>query len=193
MTRPNGWRPCSSARVPMWRVETATYPCAAINCEDSICRASGRASPPCTTFSSPGPTGRRQRNAFSGRNLVACLLRSWHPSSYRQRLSARRVEPWARLKGYRVADAMIEALRAFLLADAAGILLTRDIEDPRQRVLDTPVLPHGLGAPHGLGRQRREKIPCIDLDRCPACTTRFHHPHAVNWLRVFRRANASRI
>ena len=50
MTRPNDWRPCSSAQVPMWRGETATCPCAAINFEDSICRASGSASPPFTIF-----------------------------------------------------------------------------------------------------------------------------------------------
>ena len=40
----------------MWRGATATYPCVAINCEDSICPASESASPPCTTFASPGLT-----------------------------------------------------------------------------------------------------------------------------------------
>ena len=37
---PSDSPPCSSARVPMWRGETATCPCAAINFADSICRAS---------------------------------------------------------------------------------------------------------------------------------------------------------
>ena len=60
---------------------------------DSICRASGSALLPFTTFSSPDLMGQRRRSAFSGRNLVACLLRSWHPSRYRQRLSAYRSEP----------------------------------------------------------------------------------------------------
>jgi hypothetical protein len=59
-----GWPPYSSAQVPMWRGETATCHCAAISFEDSICRASGSASPPFTTFSSPGGTGRRQQALF---------------------------------------------------------------------------------------------------------------------------------
>ena len=78
--------PCSSARVPMWRGEMATCPCAAINCEDSICRASGSASPPFTTFSSPGLTGRRQRSAFSVRSRARCLRRFWNRWSWRPRL-----------------------------------------------------------------------------------------------------------
>src|SRR5205814_4253697 len=54
-------------------------------------------------------TGRRQRSGFSGRSPARCLLRSWHPLRYRQRLSVRRDELWARLKRHRVANAVIEA------------------------------------------------------------------------------------
>src|SRR6516165_7822345 len=72
-----------------------------------------------------------------------------------------------------------KGLRSFLFADPAGIFLKRDIEDPMQRVLDTPVLPHRVGEPHGVGWERRQKIACVDLDRVPSFTTRFHHPHAM--------------
>ena len=48
------------------------------NFEDSACPASGRASPPCTTFSSHGLMGRRLRSDFSVRSRARCLRRFWH-------------------------------------------------------------------------------------------------------------------
>jgi len=66
--------------------ETATCPCAAINFADSICRASASASPPFTTFSSPGLTGRRLRSAFSVRSRARCLRRFWTQWSWHLRL-----------------------------------------------------------------------------------------------------------
>src|SRR5215475_8094127 len=102
MTKPSGSLPCSSAQVPMWRGATATYPCAAINCEDSICPASGSASPPFTTFSSPGLTARRQRSAFSVRSRARCLRRFWTQWNWRLRLCVH-------LEKHKVADPLIEA------------------------------------------------------------------------------------
>src|SRR4029453_6456482 len=72
-----------------------------------------------------------------------------------------------------------KGLRAFLFADPAGSLLKRDIEHPRQRVLDTPVLPYRMGEPHGVGWERREKIAGVALDCVPSFTTGFHHPDAL--------------
>src|SRR5262245_50842467 len=102
MPRPSGWRPCSSARVPMWRGATATYPYAAINFADSICRASASASPPCTTFSSPGLTAPRLQSAFSVRSRARCLRRFWTQWSWRLRRCVH-------LEKHKVADPMIEA------------------------------------------------------------------------------------
>src|SRR5215471_5645055 len=106
MPRPNDWRPCSSAQVPMWRGETATCHCVAINCEDSISRASGSASPLFTTFSSPGLTGRRQRSAFLVRNPARCLRRYWNRWSWHPRRSVH-------LEKHSVADPVIEAFFGF--------------------------------------------------------------------------------
>src|SRR5438132_11292626 len=86
----------------MWRGETATCRYAAINYEDSICHASDSASPPCTTFSSPGLTGRRQRSAFLVRNPARCLRRYWHRWSWHPRRSVH-------LEKHSVADPVIEA------------------------------------------------------------------------------------
>src|SRR5467141_4700843 len=72
-----------------------------------------------------------------------------------------------------------KGLGSLLFTDPTGILLKRDIEDPMQRVLDTPVLPYGLSESHGLGWQRRQKIPGGDLDRFAYFTTCFNHPHAA--------------
>src|SRR6185369_17898691 len=102
MTKPRGWRLCSSARVPMWRGETGTCRYATINCEDSTCRASGSASLPFTTFSSPGPTGQRRRSDFSVRSRVRCLRRFWNRWSYLLLLCVH-------LDEHNVADPMIEA------------------------------------------------------------------------------------
>ena len=101
-TRPSDLPPCSSARAPMWRGETATCRYAAINYEDSTCHASDSASPPCTTFSSPGPTGRRQRSAFLVRNPARCLRRYWTRWSWHPRHSVH-------LEKHNVADPVIEA------------------------------------------------------------------------------------
>src|SRR5215468_5534157 len=86
----------------MWRGAMATYPCVAINCEDSICPASGRASPSFTTFSSPGLTAPRQRSAFSVRSRARCLRRFWTQWNWRLRLCVH-------LEEHKVADPMIEA------------------------------------------------------------------------------------
>src|SRR5439155_8363761 len=75
---------------------------AAINYEDSICHASDSASPPFTTFSSPGLTGRRQRSAFLVRNPARCLRRYWNRWSWHPRRSVH-------LEKHSVADPVIEA------------------------------------------------------------------------------------
>src|SRR5262245_3029728 len=86
----------------MWRGATATCRYAAINYEDSICHASDSASPPCTTFSSPGLTGRRQRSAFLVRNPARCLRRYWNRWSWHPRRSVH-------LEKHSVADPVIDA------------------------------------------------------------------------------------
>jgi hypothetical protein len=90
----------------MWRGETATCHCVAINFEDSIYRASGSASPLFTTFSSRGLTGRRQRSACSGSSRARCVRRFWHRWSWRLCLCVH-------LEKHKVADAMIEANQSF--------------------------------------------------------------------------------
>src|SRR2546429_3980758 len=72
------------------------------NYEDSICHASDSASPPFTTFSSPGLTGRRQRSAFLVRNPARCLRRYWNRWSWHPRRSVH-------LEKHSVADPVIEA------------------------------------------------------------------------------------
>src|SRR5262247_3444752 len=86
----------------MWRGATAPCRYAAINYEDSICHASDSASPPCTTFSSPGLTGRRQRSAFLVRNPARCLRRYWNRWSWHPRRSVH-------LEKHSVADPVIDA------------------------------------------------------------------------------------
>ena len=60
-----------------------------------------------------------------------------------------------------------EGLRALVFANPTGILITGDSKDPRERVLDAPVLPDRLGEPHALRWQGREKIPRLDLHPVP--------------------------
>jgi hypothetical protein len=55
-----------------------------------------------------------------------------------------------------------EGLRALVFANPTGILLTGDIKDPLERVLDAPVLPYRLGEPHALRWEGHEKIPRLD-------------------------------
>ena len=87
--------------APMSRGETAICPYAAINFEDSICRANGSASPPFTTFSSPGLTGRQQQNGSSVRSRARCSQPFWNRWSWRLRL-------YVHLENRKVADPMIE-------------------------------------------------------------------------------------
>src|SRR5262249_42526244 len=101
--RPRGWPQCSSVQAPMSRGEMVTCPCAVITFEDSICRASASASPPFTTFSSPGRMGQRQRSAFSVRSRARCSRRYWTRWSWRPRLCVH-------LEKHKVADPLIEAL-----------------------------------------------------------------------------------
>ena len=51
-----------------------------------------------------------------------CLPPFWAPSQYRQRLSVLRDEHWDRLKGCRVADAVIKAVLAALRNTVIGLL-----------------------------------------------------------------------
>ena len=60
-----------------------------------------------------------------------------------------------------------EGLCTRVFADPAGSLLKRDSQDPRQGVLDTPGLPHGVGKPPGVGWPRRQNIPGLDRDLVP--------------------------
>src|SRR6185295_15665979 len=53
--------------------------------------------------------GQLQRSAFSGRSLAPCLPRYWTRSRYHLPPSVRLGEPWGRLKGHRVAGAVIKA------------------------------------------------------------------------------------
>src|SRR5262245_28002783 len=53
--------------------------------------------------------GQLQRSAFSGSSLAPCLPRSWTRSRYHLPPSDRLGEPWGRLKGHRVAGAVIKA------------------------------------------------------------------------------------
>src|SRR5262247_4539098 len=95
----------------MWRGATATCRYADINYENSICHASDSASPPCTTFSSPGLTGRRQRSAFLVRNPARCLRRYWNRWSWHPRRSVH-------LEKHSVADPVIDASMVYLTAQA---------------------------------------------------------------------------
>src|SRR2546426_4579264 len=88
---------------------TGTSRCGIINYEDWTTPESVRASPRCTTSCSRVLTARLRRSDFSGRSPGQCLPRYWSPSRYRLLPSVHRDAPWARLKGYRVADAVIEA------------------------------------------------------------------------------------
>ena len=65
-------------------------------------------------FSSRVLTARPRRSAFSGRSPARWLPPFWEPLRYRQRLSVLRDEHWNRLKGCRVADAVIKANLALL-------------------------------------------------------------------------------
>src|SRR2546428_6427746 len=60
--------------------------------------------------------GRPQRSGFSGRNRGRCLRRFWHPWQFPLLPSVLRDEQWARLKGCRVANAVIEAMVAEVLS-----------------------------------------------------------------------------
>ena len=58
-----------------------------------------------------------RRSGFLGRSLDRCSLRSWQPSRFPLLPSGHYDALWARLKGCRVADAVIEA-GSFLLGKA---------------------------------------------------------------------------
>ena len=69
------------------------------------------------TSCSPGLTGRRRRRGFSDRSPAHSLLRYWSQSRSPLLLSVRRDEPWDRLKGCRVADAVIKAHSSLNLSE----------------------------------------------------------------------------
>src|SRR2546427_2080485 len=96
---------------------TGTSRCGIINYEDWTTPESVRASPRCTTSCSRVLTARLRRSDFSGRSPGRCLPRYWSPSRYRLLPSVHRDAPWARLKGCRVADAVIEAQNCLLDCD----------------------------------------------------------------------------
>ena len=52
---------------------------------------------------------RPRRSGFLGSHLARCSRRSWQPSRFPLLPSGRHDELWARLKGHRVADSVIEA------------------------------------------------------------------------------------
>src|SRR5215217_4616253 len=87
----------------MWRGATATCRYAAISFEASTCRANASALPPCTTFSSPGLTGRQRQNGSSVRSRARCSQPLWNRWSWRLRRSVH-------LENHKVADPMIEAV-----------------------------------------------------------------------------------
>ena len=63
----------------MWRGETATCPCAAINFEDSICRASGQCFTAIHNFFLTRPDGTTAAERFFGqkpRSMFAAILES---------------------------------------------------------------------------------------------------------------------
>ena len=107
------WPLYSSARVPMWRGATVTCPYVTINFAGSIGPASGSASPPFTTFSSPGLMGRQRRSGFSVRSRARCLRRSWKRWSYHPRLCVHLGEP-------KVADAVIKACNSYIYSLPLG-------------------------------------------------------------------------
>src|SRR5919201_3459542 len=88
---------------------TATSRCGTINCEDSTIPGNGNVSPPSTTSCSPGLTGQRRRSGFSDRSPAHYLLRYWNQSRSPLLPPVHRDELRDRLKGYRVADAVIDA------------------------------------------------------------------------------------
>jgi hypothetical protein len=45
-----------------------------------------------------------------------------------------------------------KGLCSLVFANPAGILIKGNIKDPMERVLNAPVLPHGLGEPNALRR-----------------------------------------
>ena len=77
-------------------------------------------------FSSRGQMGQLQRSDFSGRSLAPCLPRYWIRSRYHLPPSVRLGEPWSRLKGHRVAGAVIKARclveDTYVVADTSRVL-----------------------------------------------------------------------
>src|SRR2546428_2413272 len=93
----------------MWKGVMGTSRCGTINYEDSTILGNVPALQPSSPFCSRVLTGRPQRSDFSGRSLAPCVPRYWTRSRYRLPPSVRLGEPWGRLKGHRVAGAVIEA------------------------------------------------------------------------------------
>jgi len=82
--------------------------------------------------------------SFSGRSLGPCLPQFWHPLRYRQLPSVRHGVPWSRPKSTMVADAVIKAPTAKLIALSVSNPLDRGPcrRPPRAAVLQGQLREH---------------------------------------------------